>query len=272
LKVINVIGGGKVGRSLAKKLKTAGYSVGYVVCRTRRSVEEAVDFIGAGTPLEIGELHHNVRFKGHVVFSVPDDILLELVKIIDISGFKEANFVFHTSGFLSSKILRRLCPACAAIHPVRAFARPLEPYEMTSMLYDVEASDEGWHFAGELVKDLEGAMIKLRADDKRVFHLSCVISSNLGAYMIIKAREIMESIGIEKGIAEEALVKLMYSVLENFKSVGFEKALTGPAVRGDVHVVNEEGRILKKIDREFYRVYKLIVEEIMRWKEEVKGE
>ncbi|MCD6463871.1 MAG: DUF2520 domain-containing protein [Thermotogae bacterium] len=266
MKVISVIGGGKVGRSLAKKLKAAGYSVGYVVCRTRRSAEEAVDFIEAGTPLEIGGLC-DVQFEGYVVFSVPDDVLLELVRTIDASSFKGTNFVFHTSGFLSSKILRKFCPACAAIHPVRAFARPLEPYEMTSMLYDVEASDEGWHFAGELVKDLEGAMIKLRADDKRVFHLSCVISSNLGAYMMIKAREIMESIGVEKEIAEEALVKLMYSVLENFKSVGFEKALTGPAVRGDVHVVDEEGRILKRIDPGFYRVYKLIVEEIMRWKE-----
>src|ERR1051325_7732353 len=45
---ISWIGCGKVGRTLARALKNAGYGVGAVICKTADSARKAIQFIGAG--------------------------------------------------------------------------------------------------------------------------------------------------------------------------------------------------------------------------------
>ena len=49
-RTISIIGAGRVGQTVAKRLRKLGWQIGAVVTRSRQSARAAVRAIGAGTP------------------------------------------------------------------------------------------------------------------------------------------------------------------------------------------------------------------------------
>src|SRR4029077_7892908 len=106
-RTISIVGAGRVGQTVARRLHKLGWRIGAVVTRSRRSARAAVRAISAGTPhaaLTLEALDADV-----ILLSVPDDVLESVAqKLAKIGGLGLPNrgflkksrgkIVLHTSG------------------------------------------------------------------------------------------------------------------------------------------------------------------------------
>src|SRR5580700_6852749 len=101
-RTISIIGAGRVGQSIAKRLRKLGWRIGAVVTRSRRSAQAATRAIGAGTPH--ATLTPEALDADVILLSVPDDVLenvaRELAKIDGATLTKKSRtkIILHTSG------------------------------------------------------------------------------------------------------------------------------------------------------------------------------
>lgn len=74
---IALIGAGRVGQTLGRRLVALGHRLTIVACRTRAAAERAVAFIGTGQPTTYGEAPLDVvqTGRGVVCITTPDDAI-----------------------------------------------------------------------------------------------------------------------------------------------------------------------------------------------------
>jgi len=68
-----LVGAGRVGRALGRRLRELGWKIGAVVTRSEASARRAVRFIGAGTPC--GGMTRRMLASRLVLIAVPDDAI-----------------------------------------------------------------------------------------------------------------------------------------------------------------------------------------------------
>jgi predicted short-subunit dehydrogenase-like oxidoreductase (DUF2520 family) len=155
LQQISWIGCGKVGRTLARALQNAGYKTGALVCKTPESAEEAVRFIGGGTPsIDLESALDSA--KVHFITTNDDALQTVVEKIVEIwPDSLEGHYFFHTSGSISSTVLEPLTKKkahVASIHPLQVFADPSKALEtLPGIYYAIEGTDKAMELAVQIV-------------------------------------------------------------------------------------------------------------------------
>src|SRR5215813_207971 len=104
-RVLSIIGGGRVGRSLGRRLREHGWKIAAVTARTAASARRATRFIGAGKPC--GGLSRQVLASRVILMATPDDVLAAVAAELARIGAEEleGKIVLHTSGALDSHAL-----------------------------------------------------------------------------------------------------------------------------------------------------------------------
>lgn len=77
--------------------------------------------------------------------------------------------------------------------------------------------------------------------------------SNFVVSVCYKATELLQECGFSKSESESALSTLMKCNMDNILKVGCEKAITGPAARGDMATVEKHIEVLDERTRELYK-------------------
>src|SRR5262245_45272195 len=97
LQKISWIAPGKVGRTLGRALKQAGFQVGAVVHRKKEAAKAAAEFIGAGTPGT--DLLASLDSDFVHFITANDDAIPSIVKEIDTKGpaSLDGHYFYHTS-------------------------------------------------------------------------------------------------------------------------------------------------------------------------------
>ncbi|MGH9707402.1 MAG: NAD(P)-binding domain-containing protein, partial [Candidatus Acidiferrales bacterium] len=75
-RTLSIVGAGRVGRALGKRLATLGWRVGAVVTRSARTARAAVRAMGTGEPR--GKLTPEVWEADTVLLAVPDGRIAEI--------------------------------------------------------------------------------------------------------------------------------------------------------------------------------------------------
>ncbi len=174
-----------------------------------------------------------------------------------------ATAVVHLSGSLE---LAALAAARAAGHPTGSFhpfqsfpvVRP--PQAFAGSLVGVDAADEELaERLFQLARDIGGRPRRVPDEQRALYHVAAVLSSNLVIGLAGTAAGVLESMGWTEGEALAALVPLMSGVIENLGTEGLGGALIGPIRRGDPATIR---RHLDELDRhgleEAARVYRIL--------------
>jgi predicted short-subunit dehydrogenase-like oxidoreductase (DUF2520 family) len=112
----------------------------------------------------------------------------------------------------------------------------------------------------------------LRADQKRGYHLSCSIASNLvcGLYEIAKRH--LQDVGFDEREAMAAVAPLARANLENILQKGPSPALSGPVERGDADTVAKHLELLTdRKEQDVYRKLSLVLTELAKEKHPEKN-
>ncbi len=203
-KAVRVIGPGRAGRSMARGLDKAGWSV--------------VDILGRDDDLTSAASGVDL-----VVIAVPDRAIAEVAAAVEAVS---STVVAHLSGAHGPDILGRH-PRRAAIHPLRSLATPST--DLSGAWFAVA----GDPMAADVVADLDGRLIELAEGARPAYHAAATVAAN----HLVALLGSVERIAASAGVPLEAFVDLVRGTLDNVELLGPAAALTGPVARGDWETV-----------------------------------
>jgi predicted short-subunit dehydrogenase-like oxidoreductase (DUF2520 family) len=96
-----------------------------------------------------------------------------------------------------------------------------------------------------MVRALRGRALLLAEEDKAVYHAACSLASNALVALERTASRLLAGTGIAEIWAAAVLWPLVQGTLQNVKSLGWDKALTGPLSRGDEEAVRKHLEALR---------------------------
>jgi len=224
-----VVGAGRLGRSLAVALSSAGHKSDLTSGRDwHKSLPGRLRGLGPGAI---------------VLLSVPDPVVPELAAGIGaMEGIDPGTAVVHLSGSLP---LASLAAAAAAGHPVGSFhpfqSFPAErpPHAFRGSLVGVDASTvELAVILTGIARDL-GARPRAVTDEQRsLYHAAAVLSGNFLVALADVSVKLLGKAGWSTEDALAAIIPLMRGTLENIEAEGAAASLIGPIRRGDPGTVH----------------------------------
>jgi len=263
-RTISIIGAGRVGQTVAKRLRKLGWRIGAVVTRSRRSAQAAVRVIGAGTPH--AALTPEALDADVILLSVPDDVLANvtqnLAKIAGSGPSKKSRrkIVLHTSGALDHRVLAPLArrgASTGSMHPMQTFSGRATP-RLEGVIFSIEGAPAARAAAQRIARSLGGTPVIISANDKPAYHASGTIVAGHALSLIESATQTLMKIGFTRARANQALLPLIRQMLDNYESLGPHAAWTGPLSRGDYATISKHAKALRRFPREFQDAYRAL--------------
>jgi predicted short-subunit dehydrogenase-like oxidoreductase (DUF2520 family) len=258
---ISIIGAGRVGQTIAKRLRKLGWRIGAVVTRSRPSAHAAVRAIGAGTPH--AALTPEALDADVILLSVPDDALENVAQ--KLAKFARANvakksqekIVLHTSGALDHRVLAPLArhgAATGSMHPMQTFSGRSAP-RVEGVIFSIEGAPAARRAAQKIARLLGGTPIIISGNKKPAYHASGTIVAGHALALVESATQTLMKIGFTRQRANQALLPLIRQMLDNYESLGPHAAWTGPLSRGDYATIAKHAKALRQFPREFQEAY-----------------
>jgi predicted short-subunit dehydrogenase-like oxidoreductase (DUF2520 family) len=258
-KSIAIIGAGKAGTVISRKLFDIGYNFNSVISKHKSSARNLAASI-------------NCRIYSDNILSLPVDTRLiiiatpdsEIEKVADeLSkcnlGFKTLK-VFHISGCLSSDILealRRKGTTVFSIHPFQTFMLKNASIEiLDNISYGIEGDKKGISAAKKIVSDLGGTYFVVPKSMKPLYHLAGVFASNYFITLIDSIDKILSEFVSGANARKNIIIPIIKRSFSNILENGYKKSITGPLVRGDTNTIEQHLKILNKYDKELLKLYK----------------
>lgn len=271
LMTVNLIGAGRVGRTLLSLLAShADCRVQDVLSTRRASAEDAVRFAGKGRPVDsISDL----RPADLWILTVPDSqiagVAAELAAELAADLAKaalgqdrgpDAPIALHCSGFHPASQmapLRALGWQLASVHPVLSFADPAASVRQFPGTYcGLEGDEPALIRIRPLFEALGARTFPVRSEAKSLYHAAAVFSNNFTVVLQSIAREAWAEAGVPDSVARDLNMRLLQATVENMADRDPAAALTGPAARGDVGVVARQGADVARWHEAAGRVYR----------------
>jgi predicted short-subunit dehydrogenase-like oxidoreductase (DUF2520 family) len=258
-KTLNIIGCGRVGRTLARLwAQNRAFEIGDVFDNALDISVAAAAFIGHGRAVSaLGQM----RRADVWMLTPPDDQIAACCAALAGSGLLAAgDIVFHCSGALPA---RDLAPAAArgaavaSVHPLKSFADPAIAVRTFSGTYCAADGDPAalavlrpaFERIGGIVSDIDPGF-------KTVYHAASVIVCNYLTALLETGVRCYEKAGFTRDDALRMMEPLVRETLDNVFKLGTVKALTGPIARGDHAVVARQVEALAAWEPRIAALYK----------------
>jgi predicted short-subunit dehydrogenase-like oxidoreductase (DUF2520 family) len=238
-KSLAIIGAGRVGRALGRRLREEGWKIGAVVTRSEASARRAVRFIGAGQAHAVAVL--SILTSQVILIAVPDDEIAVVASELARVGGEElqGKVVLHTSGALDSRELdavKERGASAGSMHPLQTFTGKNVP-SLEGRVFAVEGDTRAARVAQQIARSLGGSPVGIAGEKKVLYHAAAAIAAGQVLAIEEAATQLLISLGMVRREAVRALLPLTRQVLENFERLGPWAAWTGPLSRGDYKIV-----------------------------------
>jgi predicted short-subunit dehydrogenase-like oxidoreductase (DUF2520 family) len=252
-----IIGAGRVGRALGRRLRELGWKIGAVVTRNEASARKAARFIGAGKPF--AKLTPFVLASRFILISTPDDAIASITQTLARIGAEElrGKIIMHTSGALSAAVLKPLQDLGAAtgsMHPLQSFSGVAVP-SLDGRMFAIEGDQRALRCARQIVRALGGLPVLIAGSSKPLYHAAASFAAGHVLAIEETSVRLLMLAGMKRGEAVRMLLHLTRQVLENFERLGPTAAWTGPLARGDSGVIAAHIAAMRPLPHEFLNAY-----------------
>jgi predicted short-subunit dehydrogenase-like oxidoreductase (DUF2520 family) len=252
-----IVGAGRVGRALGRRLRELGCTIGVVSTRNESTARSAVRFIGAGIP-QVG-LSRRIVSSSVVLITTPDSQIASIAAELARIGGEElrGRVVLHSSGTLDAGVLqpvREFGASAGSMHPLQTFTNVAVP-PLEGKLFAIEGDPMAVRTARKIARNLGGAPAAIQASKKPLYHAAGALAAGHALVVVESAVQLLMSIGIKRSEAVRALLPMTRQVLQNYERLGASAAWTGPLSRGDYEVVAKHLNVLQDYAPEYKEAY-----------------
>jgi predicted short-subunit dehydrogenase-like oxidoreductase (DUF2520 family) len=256
-RTLGIVGAGRVGRALGKRLRERGWRIGAVVTRSVAKSRAAVRTIGGGTPFS--RLTADPLSAEVILLCAADDDLPSVVRTLAAIGDAKCKgkIFLHTSATLDRTVLAplaRLGAATGSLHPMQAFGGKMIP-NLRGIIFAVEGDPRARRIARSIGKSLGGITVTIATRDKPIYHAAAVIAAGSTYATTEAGLQMLMRVGFSRRRAMQTLIPLIRQIFHNIERIGPRAAWTGPLSRGDYAIVARHVRALKHHPREFREAY-----------------
>jgi predicted short-subunit dehydrogenase-like oxidoreductase (DUF2520 family) len=257
LGTLSIIGAGRVGRAIGRRLRELGWKIGAVVTCSDPSARKAVRSIGAGHAHSF--LTRQVLAAQVILITTPDHSVAGIAEELSRVGAEELRrkIVLHTSGALSSNVLepvRRCGASVGSMHPLQTFSGVGVP-PLEGKVFAIEGDTAAVQVARRIAHALGAVPVHIDGAKKPLYHAAGALAAGNVLALMEAATRLMAASGMKRREAVRALLPLTRQVLENFERLGPRAAWTGPLSRGDYGVVASHTEAMKDLPQEFAQAY-----------------
>lgn len=257
---LSIIGAGRVGRALGRRLRELGWKIGAVVASSESSARKAVRSIGAGRASAL--LTRQVLAAQVILITTQDHSVAAMAEELARIGAEElrGKIVLHTSGALSSRVLdpvKKCGAAVGSMHPLQTFSGVAVP-SLDGKVFAIEGDTHAVRTARLIARALGAVPVHIEGSKKPLYHVAGALAAGNVLALMEAATRLMTATGMHRREAVRALLPLTRQVLENFERLGPRAAWTGPLSRGDYGVVAAHTEAMKDLPAEFRQAYEAV--------------
>jgi len=256
-RTISIIGAGRVGQTLAWRLRQLGWRIGAVVTQSKKTSRAAVRKIGGGTPQ--ARITPQTLAADVLLIATLDAALEKVAKALANFGRENCRgkIVLHTSGALDRRVLASLARrgvSTGSLHPMQTFSGRGTP-QLKGVIFAVEGDRAARRTAEKIARSLGGMPVAIRGDSKPAYHAAGALVAGHALALVEAATQTLTALGFSRRRAQQALLPLIRQMLDNYQRLGPQAAWTGPISRGDFSTVAKHGQALRRYPREFRDSY-----------------
>jgi predicted short-subunit dehydrogenase-like oxidoreductase (DUF2520 family) len=251
---ISFIGSGNLAWHLAPALDNAGFVVKEVFSARAKNAAALTGRLYQAevkSSLDFSDSSSDVFF-----IAVSDEAIADVVKEIVLP---ENATLVHTSGSQPLTILDYSAAVNTGVfYPLQTFTKT-RPIDFKNVPVFIEASDS----AAEkklvaMAKALTSKYKKITSEERKGLHVAAVFASNFPNHMLRIAKELMD----ERELNFEWLKPVILETINKALAAGPEYSQTGPAVRGDLEILDEHMKYLKS-NKTLAKIYEIISQDII---------
>ncbi|MDQ3712194.1 MAG: DUF2520 domain-containing protein [Acidobacteriota bacterium] len=245
---ISIIGVGKLGGALAIALSKRGFEIENLLARNLESAKKIAELVKSN-PKTILE-NEFAEISSAVILITTQDFEIENVAQRLKENLRHQPTVFHTSGSLSSDVLKDLrtigCKV-GSIHPLISISDAgLGAERFADAYYCVEGDDEAVKVGNQIVERLGGKFFSINAELKTLYHASATAACGHLVALVDVAIEMLTRCGIDEANSQKILLPLIKSTVGNLETQSTAQALTGTVARADVKTLENHIETLEK--------------------------
>lgn len=269
---IGFVGAGKVGCSIANLLAQRGKCVSGFYSRSRKSAEEAAEFVGTTYFDDINQL---LEVSDVLFLTVPDGAIASVYHSLNPNLLVD-KIICHCSGALSTAVfegIEKWGASAFSVHPFVAISSRYESYQyLPNSIFTLEGKENRpghKELMLQLLRDLDLRVEEISGESKVAYHGAAVMASNLMLGLLSVAKKELVAAGFSDEGADAAILSLAEGNLMNAvhaKEKPLVSALTGPIQRGDAGTVAGHLQAFSGDTREIYRLLSKEVLQLARAK------
>ena len=244
---IAIVGAGRLGTALASRLASAGYSISEIIYRDNRRSLASMRGLARQLGTRASTINAALLRADLVWVCVPDAEVSRAADQLSRKAWEE-KIAFHSSGVLTSdalEVLREKGAAVASVHPLMTFVSGAMP-DLQGVTFAVEGDAQAIPVARKIVGHLGGDAVRLRKQDKVVYHAFATMICPLLVALLATAEETAALAGIARTQARRRIVPIIRQTLANYTKLGPAGSFSGPIVRGDVATIRQHLKALAK--------------------------
>jgi predicted short-subunit dehydrogenase-like oxidoreductase (DUF2520 family) len=254
---VAIVGAGRVGRALGRRLGELGWTIGAVMTRSRPTARAAVRAISGG--VAHAGLTRQVLAADVVLVTTPDSAIAAVAAELARLGGEEwrGRVVLHTSGALDRGALAPLERAGAAtgsLHPMQTFSGRGTP-RLEGVVFGLDGAPRALRVARQMARALGGQPVRIEARRKAAYHAAGGFTAQHLLTVAETGTQLLVSTGFTRRQAVRALLRMARQTLENFERLGPRGAWTGPLARGDYQTLARHVAELRRFPPEFLAAY-----------------
>ncbi len=216
---ITIVGTGRAGSAFSLALRRAGHAV----------------------TLEHHDELENIDGADLVLLAVPDDALAEVAAQIP---FSRERVLAHLAGSRGLSVLAPH-PRVASVHPLVTMPTAERG---AARLVGATFAVSGDELAVSLVDSLGGRVIRVPDERRAAYHATAAVAAN----HLVALMGHVEALAEAAGLRLADFLALSEMALDDVRELGPERALTGPAARGDMATIDAHLAAIPESQRATY--------------------
>ena len=208
-KTLAIIGAGRVGRTLGRRLRELGWQIGAVVARGEASARRAVRFIGAGKAC--AGMTRQILASRVILVATPDEEIAVVARELARIGEEElrGRVILHTSGAMDSGVLDAVQErggTVGSLHPLQSFSGVAVP-SLEGKVFTIEGEPRAVRVARRIARALGGSPVRIAGSKKLLYHAAAVMAASHVLTVEEAATQLLVSLGMRRSEAVRALLR-----------------------------------------------------------------